>query len=59
MTADVIQLSDWDWLRPIEGPMLSEPAAVIILPVIRVERLIAEMAPKPPRRARRSLLGDP
>lgn len=60
MTAGVIQLRDWDWLRPIEGPMRTEPAEVVILPAVRVERATADIVePKPARRARKSLLGDP
>lgn len=58
MTADVVQLRDWDWLRPIEGPMRTEPAEVVILPVVRVERLIDGIVSKPPRAGRKSLLGD-
>jgi hypothetical protein len=57
LTADVIQLRDWDWLRPPDEP--HGPAEVIILPVVRVQRLISEIVPKPPRRARRSLLDAP
>lgn len=54
MTADLIQLRDWDWLRPPDDPPRSGNAEVIVLPVVRVERAIEEC-----RRVRKSLLGEP
>lgn len=56
MTADVIQIRDWDWLRPVDGAVLDRPCTVTVLPVARVER--HDIVPKPPRAARRTLLGD-
>ncbi|HEY6032264.1 MAG TPA: hypothetical protein VIU44_16970 [Gaiellaceae bacterium] len=52
MSADIIQIRD---RLPIFGPPLAneEPATVIILPVVRVER-----APDGDRRSRRSRLND-
>lgn len=57
MVAEVLHLRDFDRAPVLREPP-EEPAVVIILPVIRVERAIAEIMAKPPARARRSLLAD-
>lgn len=56
MTAAVLQLRDYERLRPVDSEPRG-PAEVVILPVVLVERVIASMT-KPPRAVRRSLLGD-
>lgn len=59
MTAEVLQLRDFD-RRPAVASPRDEPAVVIILPVIRVERVIAAMTAEGLRRhVRTSLLGEP
>lgn len=57
MTADVVQLRDYDGRRPVAG-VLRGPAEVVILPVVRVERQIAEIV-REGKRHRRSLLEEP
>lgn len=57
MTAVIIQLRDY--ARPPARCVVREDGGeVVILPVIRVERLVEAML-KPVARPRRSLLGDP
>lgn len=56
---EVIQLRDWDWLRPPDEKLREGSAEVVFLPVVRVERCIEEILK--PKRRRRSLLaaGEP
>lgn len=60
MTAAVLHLRDYDRRRPLDGKLHDEPAEVIVLPVVRVERYVADIVADARRvRGRRSLLGDP
>lgn len=59
MTGEVLQLRDFD-RRPAVATPRDEPAEVIILPVVRVERAVKAIGADVLRRhVRHSLLGDP
>lgn len=57
MTAEVVQFRDYD--RPRVCVRRDDPAEVIVLPVVRIERYVADVVADGAReRGRRSLLGD-
>jgi hypothetical protein len=57
MTAAVIQLRDYEWARPVDD-VARGPAVIVILPVVRVERLVEDVVAAGRALKRRSLLGD-
>jgi hypothetical protein len=56
MTADLLHLRDYAPLRRVYGPP-DAPVAIIVMPVVRVERA-EEIVAKSASAVRRSLLGD-